>query len=370
MVRLPEIIRKTLEKAVANLQVKEDVYGIGLFGSWSRNEATPSSDIDLLILDKADFNYEYTERVVFNGLFVDLDHISKLRIRNLIPPEIDQKLYEMQILYDRDWSLNNLKLLIAKSYASPERVDIRTEEHVIQSDIYLSRATSAYSREDLQSAQLFAIEAMEHILKVLVEIALEPFSNSRFVERLEVSTTKLGMRHLFNKYSNATGLNKVDEASVKEKLRLFRLVWDEMKTVTEQNPRALASSHFKVKTKLSYYLSLAFLQGMILRTNSLIESGNAAEASHYLRNVFLDMVENYVWFKSLINMIKVDYSTLMRSLNFLERSSKNYDYMVRLLDVDELDRIGVARTMEKSREIMFELRGERKVLIKKGLIKS
>jgi predicted nucleotidyltransferase len=246
---LPEKLRRTLEKIVAEMRVAENVYGIGLFGSWSRGDATTSSDIDLLILDKGNFNYEYVERIEANGLLIDLDHVPKRWIHGMIPPELDQKLYEMQILYDRDWSLNDTKLLMAKSYCSPERVDIRTETHVIDSDIYLSRATSAFSREDFGSAYLFATVALENILKVLVEIALEPFSNSRFVEILEVSATKLGMRDLFNEYLEIAELNKTDDAGAKDKLRLFKIVWDEMKAVAKQNAQVLESSHFKVKKK-------------------------------------------------------------------------------------------------------------------------
>ncbi|NWF86312.1 nucleotidyltransferase domain-containing protein [Candidatus Bathyarchaeota archaeon] len=371
MTRLPERIRKTLEKIIADLQVKENIYGVGLFGSWSRGEAVASSDIDLLILDKADFGYEYVERVKVNGLFLDLNHVPKRWLCGVIPPEIDQKLYEMQILYDRDWSLNNVKLLMAKSYSSPERVDIRTEAHIVESDIYLSRATSAYSRDDLWSAQLFTTIALETILKVLIEIALEPFSSSRFVERLEVSAVTLGLRDLFDDYLDVTGLERTDGESVKEKLRLFNLVWHEMKEITEQNPRALVSLHFKVRTKLNYYLNPTFLQGMAMRINALIDWEKVAEASHYIESIFLDMVENYVWLKSLIAKLRVDYSTLMRSLEYLEmRSPKNFDYIVEFLGLSELDKFGVNKFIEKTRGIMFRVRGERKVLIKKHLIKS
>ena len=257
---LPEKVRRTLEKVVAEMRVTENVYGIGLFGSWSRGDATTSSDVDLLILDKGNFNYEYVERIEIGGLLIDLDHVPKRWIHGLIPPEIDQKLYEMQILYDRDWSLNNTKLLMVKSYGSPERVDNRTETHVIESDIYLSRATSAFSREDFRSAYLFVTVALENILKVLVEIALEPFSNSRFVEKFEVSAEKMGMRDMFNEYLEITGLNKTDNVTAKDKLKLFKVIWDEMKATTEQNLQTLESSHFKVKTKLNYYLNPAFLQ--------------------------------------------------------------------------------------------------------------
>ena len=49
----PERVRRTLERVVKEMRVKENVYGKGLFGSWSRGDAVSSSDVDLLILEKA-----------------------------------------------------------------------------------------------------------------------------------------------------------------------------------------------------------------------------------------------------------------------------------------------------------------------------
>jgi len=368
---LPEKIRRTLEKIVKEMRIKENVYGIGLFGSWSRDEATPTSDVDLFILDKNSFNHEYVERVEVNGLFIDFDHVPKPWIQGPIPSEIDQKLYEMQIFYDKDWSLTNTKLLIGKSYGSPERVDIRTEAHIIESDIYLSRATSALSREDFCSAYLFATVALENILKVLVEIALQPFSNSRLMERFKASSEKLGMLDLFDQYLKIAELNKVDDARVKDKLKLFRTVWDEIKTTTLQNPQAFESSHFKIKTKLNYYLNPAFLQGMIMRTNSLIDGGKVIEASHYLSTILFDIIENYIWLKSSIDKVKIDYTTLIRSLeNLEERNPRNYNNVVSFLDLRDINRPNVACVIKKIRDIVLEIRRERKVLIKSYLLKS
>jgi len=368
MIMLPEKIRRTLEKIVKEMRVTENVYGIGLFGSWSRGDAEASSDVDLFILDKDNFNHEYVERIEVGGLLIDLDRVPKRWIHGPIPPEIDQKLYEMQILYDRDWSLTNTKLLMAKSYGSPERVDIRTETHVIDSDIYLSRATSAFSREDFRSAYLFAMVALESMLKVLVEIALAPFSNSRFVENLEDSATKLEMRYLFNDYLEVLGLSKADSASVKDKLKLFKIIWDEIKTTTMQNPEALESSHFKVKTKLNYYLNPAFLQGVLMRTNSLVDSGKMVESSHYLNNILLDIVENHVWLKSSIDKVKIDYTTLMRSLESLEeKNPKNFKQIISFLNLSNIGKTDATNAIEKTREIMLGIRKERKVLIKKRL---
>ncbi|MDH5786672.1 MAG: nucleotidyltransferase domain-containing protein [Candidatus Bathyarchaeota archaeon] len=369
VITLPEKIRRTLEKVVKEMRVAENVYGIGLFGSWSRGDTAETSDVDLLIFDKSDFNHEYVERMELGGVFIDLDRVPKRWIQGPIPPEIDQKLYEVQVLYDRDWSLANTKLLMAKSYSSPERVDIRTETHVIDSDIFLSRATSAFSREDLPSAYLFSTVALENILKILVEIALEPFSNSRFLNRLEVSATKLGMQGLFKEYLEMTGLGEVNSAGAKDKMKLFKVIWNEIGFNVKRNARALEASHFKVKTKLNYYLNPVFLQGALMRTNSLVDTGKAAEASYYLKGILLDIVENYVWLKSSVDKIKVDYTTLIRSLETLEeKNPKSYNQIVSFLDLDKIRKANASNAIEKSREIMLKIRKDRKVLIKNHLI--
>lgn len=371
MIRLPEKIRKTLEKVVNDLSKKENVYGIGLFGSWSRGKATPSSDVDLLLLDKANFNHEYVERIESNGLLIDLDHIPKKWVHSLIPPEIDQKLFEMQILYDRDWALTNTKLLIAKSYDTPERVGIRTETHIVDSDIYLSRATSAYSREDYRSAYLFATVALESMLKVIIEIAMEPFSNSHFIEKLEASTAKLSMSALLKEYLEVSRLALADIKSVKDKLDLFRLIWEEFNAIARQGTRELESSHFKVRTKLKYYLNPIFLDGAVIRTNALIASGVTSEASHYLTCIFLDLVESYAWLKSSIYKVKIDYTTLMHSLERLEeKNPRNYEQITSFLNLKDTGKTAASTAIRKTRDTLLRIRRDRKVLIKNHLIKA
>ena len=364
--RLPDKIRRVLEKTVNKLKKKKNIYGIGLFGSWSRGDATASSDVDLLILDNRNFNYEFVERLETSGLFIDLNYIPRNWIRRQFPPEIDQKFYEMQILYDRDWSLANTKLLMNKFYRSPERLDIRTEAHLVDSDIYLSRATSAFAREDFKSAQLFAVLALENALKILVEIACEPFSNSRFIEKLELSANKLNMVHFFNSYLEIAKLGKATRNSVKGKLKLFKNVWNEARTTVQKNPNVLRKCHFKIKTKLDYYLNPAFLRGAMKRAAGLVDSGKKVEASHYLNMMLVDIVENYVWFKSLMSNIKVDYTTLIRSLKTLEKKMpKNYRNVLESLNLTAVEKTDAAETIERVRDSILNIRKERKGLIKK-----
>jgi predicted nucleotidyltransferase len=364
--RLPEKIRRVLEKTVNRLKKKKNIYGIGLFGSWSRGDATASSDVDLLILDNRNFNYEFVERLETSSLFIDLNYIPKNWIHRQFPPEIDQKFYEMQILYDRDWSLANTKLLMNKFYSSLERLDIRTEARIVDSDIYLSRATSAFAREDFKSAQLFAVLALESALKILVEIACEPFSNSRFIEKLELSANKLNMAHFFNSYLEIAKLGKANNNCVKEKLKLFKNVWNEAKIAVQKNPNVLRECHFKVRTKLDYYVNPAFLRGAMRRAAGLVDSGKKVEASHYLNMMLIDILENYVWFKSLMNNVKVDYTTLIRSLKTLEKkTSKNYRDILRSLNLAAIEKTGAAETIERVRDSILKIRKKRKGLIKK-----
>jgi hypothetical protein len=156
---------------------------------------------------------------------------------------------------------------------------------------------------------------------------------------------------------------------VKEKVRLFRAIWDEMKATVMHNPKEFESSHFRVKTKLNYYLNPAFLQGMVIRTNSLVESGRVAEASHYLSSIFLDIVENYAWLKSSIDKVRIDHTTLMRSLEGLEeKNPKSYSCIVKFLDLNDTTKLDASGIIGKIREIVLNIRGERKILIKNYLL--
>lgn len=213
--------------------------------------------------------------------------------------------------------------------------------------------------------------ALENILKVLVEIALQPFSNSRFIETTGNSSAKLGMHSLFDEYIEMAGFSRVDNLHAKDRLRLFRTIWDEINAIAKQNLRALESIHFKVRTRLNYYLNAAFLQGVVMRSTAIIEAEKTIEAAHYLKNILLDIIENYVWLKSSIDKVKTDYTTLIRSLERLEgENSTNYRNITTFLGLRTTDRATAAREIDKTRKAMLRLRRDRKVLIKNHLLKN
>ncbi|MCS7115017.1 MAG: nucleotidyltransferase domain-containing protein [Nitrososphaerota archaeon] len=371
MRKLPENVRRTLEKIVKDMTLREDVQGLGLFGSWSRGDAEASSDIDLLVVSRGNMKDEYMERIVINDSFLDLDFIPLQWIHGPIPVEIDQKLHEAQILYDRDWALANAKLLMAKFYSSPERVDMRAQSHIIDSDIYLSRATSAFSKGDFRSAMLFAKAALKKALKILMEITLEPFSNSRFLEKIEVATKKLGMPHLFDEYLEIAKLKRLDGGFVEEKIELFKTVWDEMSFIVRQKPKTLERAHFRVKAKLKYYFSPAFPQGIVLRAKSLIECKRFAEAVHYIHNTFLPIAENYALLKALEKREKIDHTCLIGALESLEKNNlRIHQNTLKLLSLTEIDREETAKAIKKVRETARKIRLGKKLLIRNYISKS
>jgi predicted nucleotidyltransferase len=374
MMKLPEKMRKMLEKILKEMAVKENVSGLGLFGSWRRGDATPSSDIDLLVLSNNSLEDEYVERISIGDFFIDLNFVPKHLVQGPIHPKLDQKLYEVQILYDRDWTLTNTKLSMTKLYSSPERVYMRTEIHTIESDIYLSRATSALAKGDYISTQLFAVVAVENILKVLLEIALEPFSNSRFVEKAENAAKKLGISEVFNDYLKIAKLNHVDATAAEEKLKLFKTVLDEMSFTVKRRPQVLKNMHFKIKTGITYYFNPAFMQGIILRANSMINSKKFTEAVRYLNSLSLNIIENYVWIKAAIEKQKIDYTSLIRSIEKLEKDNpRNYQNIIKILGLTEtayINKEKTAEAIEKARKIILKIRRERKPLIKTHISKS
>lgn len=371
VIKLPEHLRKTLERTVNRLKMRDDVCGIGLFGSWSRGEAEGSSDVDLLVLSRENLKCEHIERFETADVFIDLDYIPKALFSGVIPLGLDQKLNEMQILYDRDWCLTNIKLLMTKCYSSVERTALRNERHILDSDIYLSRATSAFSRGDYRSASLFSVSSIEAALNVLVEIACLNFSNSHYVERLGESCTILDERELFDQFLSVSGKSDAEETAVKRRMKQFREIFDEMRSAVTRSQRWLEKCHPTTRAQLAYYMNPSFVRGALSRTNSMVEAGDYVEVQHYLRTIFLDALESYLAFRGMVERVAVDFAMMMHSLEVLMRKSpRESSLILEFLDLTKDDKVSAAETIEKSRGVIMTVRKQRKVLIKNHSIRG
>jgi predicted nucleotidyltransferase len=365
--QLPEKIRRPLQKLIKNLQTQENISSISLFGSWSRGDADPSSsDVDLLIVDNQPFEYEYTERIEQNGTLIDLDHIPLKWITETAAPEIDQKIHESYILYDREWKLANTKEHMMNSYYTPERYKIRTENYLLDADIYLSRATSAHARGDQESAQLFATLSAQTILKIAIEAAKLPLICSRYLETLKTATKQIDENSLFPNYLTIAGLENLNLAQAEEKLSHFKYIWDEMSTFTKTEVSSLNSVHFKIRTKLNYYTTPAFLQGMILRSQALLNETAHQEAAHYLLITLADMLENYAWLKATEQNTRLDYTTLLRFLKGQKQNpSTIYKNATHALGIENIEEKTAEKTITAAKHVVTEVRQKRKIFTDK-----
>jgi len=366
LARLPDKLRLVLERVVRSLGRRETVLGVGLFGSWSRGDAAASSDVDLLVVDGRDFKYEYVDRLECEDFLVDLNYIPKKWVAGSVPPEIDQKLYEMIVLYDREWLLANTKDWVSRTYWKPERVGIRTEVHLVESDIYLSRAASACGRGDFQSACVFAGMGLESMLKILVEVNLLPISNTSFIRVLERSARELECSKFFAAYLAVSRLHMLDCGDAERRVGLFTAAWDDVSFFMKDNASVLDSLHFKVRSKLGYYGNPGFLRGMVARSQEIIDAGLYAEACHYVLRVLVDLLENYAWLASAVEGVRLDYTTLFRSLRGLkETPTRVFETAVEAFGVGNVSRGEAEGVLNLARETALDVRRQRKDLIRR-----
>jgi len=366
---MPKNIQSILTGLMEDLKSRESITGIGLFGSWSRGEASSSSDIDLLVVDSRNLNYEYVERAEIEDIFIDLDYIPEKWVLRDFPSEIDQKIYEAEILYDPNGTLERAKNTMLKIMWLPERVEIRTGRYLIEADILLSRGLSAYGRDDYQSAKLSAVLGLERIMRIIMEVNRIPFSNSRYIRALEASAKKIGLNELYGDYLEISGLSKVNRRASEGIFKALIDMWEAVIRFVEVNSSTVKSLHEEIIKNLNFYCTRSFLHGIAARTRSLLQEGLPVEAVHYMLYTSASMLENYAWLLAKIEGTPFDYTRLMSCLKNSKTSPKIvYENAVEVLMLRDVSLQDAEETLQKTRDIALDIRKKRKELIASMLV--
>ncbi|MEM2913762.1 MAG: nucleotidyltransferase domain-containing protein [Candidatus Bathyarchaeia archaeon] len=361
---IPSKLRSVLETFIEDLEARETISGIGLFGSWSRGMAASSSDIDLLIVEGRDFDYEYVERVEINNYLIDLNYIPKHWISHRVPPEIDQKLYELQVLFDRDGSLTRAKDLMSKVYLRPERVEIRTEAHLVEADTFLSRARLALNRGDYRSAKANSIKGFWALMKILIEIGKKPVLNSFFIRNLESASKTLDMYTLYETYINLAGFAGRSKTDVKIMLDSLLSTWRGMIDFITASLPLPRNIHPKIGYKLSYYGREIFLRGLVARVSDLIDESTPIESSNYMFHTLADALESYTYLASTLEGVRFDYATILKYLSESKKSPiKVYEGAINVLGVKEVSSQEAEKALKSVTDIALNIRQRRKDLI-------
>jgi len=358
--RLPENSREVLEGLLKDLESRDTVIGVGLFGSWSRGDASLSSDVDLLIVDGRDFGYEYVERAELEDVFIDLDYVPAKWVLRQIPPEIDQKLYEAQVLFDRSGKFAVAKSLMAKNYYSIERAEMRIADYVMQADTYLSRVTAALNRSDYQSAKVSAVYSLASIMRIFLEVSRKPYSNSRYLRTLESATIRLGNNEFYEDYLDMAGLDRLSRQDAEGVLSSVSDLWQNVDDFVEDNSKKVESIHAKVKSDLNYYCRSSFLNGMQSRASTLINDSLYEEAAHYLFRASISMLENYVWLLSNLEGERFDFTYLFQRLKNSSLSNPDiYQRLVDAFDLGDVSQSDADAAFKKAKDIVLEVRQKR-----------
>ncbi|MBS7615294.1 nucleotidyltransferase domain-containing protein [Candidatus Bathyarchaeota archaeon] len=361
MERLPEDFRNVLERLLTDLKARESIVGIGLFGSWSRGDASLTSDVDLLIVEGRDFDYEYIERALIDNVFFDLDYVPSKWILRQIPPEIDQKLYESQVLLDRNGKFAVAKELASKNYWTLERAEMRIGNYIVQADTYLSRIVSALNREDFQSAKVSAILGLTSVMRVLLEVARKPYSNSRFLRMLESATIRLSQNELYDEYLDLAGFTKINKQDAEGILDSVTEAWQKVIVFVQENSSKIEKVHIRVKNDLNYYCKENFLKGMQVRAQTLINESLYEEAVHYLFRGTISMLENYVWLISTLEGTRFDFTNLFQRLKNSSLSPPDiYQKTVEAFNLEDTSQSDAEEAQKKAKETVSKIRNKRR----------
>lgn len=358
---LPEKLSGVLGGFVEDLKDREVVLGFGLFGSWSRGDASPSSDVDLLVVENRDYDYEYTERLEVSGYLLDLNYISRHWIAKM-PPEIDQRLYELRVLFDRDGSLTRAKNLMSRVYWKPERIELRTESHLFEADSYLSRARQAFNRGDYRSVKVNAVRSFWSIMKILMEAGRKLILSSSFIRNLEVACKSLDMYALYKSYLETAGFDRLSKGDVKAMLDSLSSAWEGIIRFVSSVPLP-KDVHPKFSAKLAYYGRDLFLRGLKVRAGELMDI-SPTESANYIFHTLVDALESYVYVVSVIEGVRFDYATIVRHLSELKKSpSEVYYGVIRALRIEDVSSSEAENALKTVAEAALNVRQKRKELI-------
>jgi len=357
-------INSILGEFLRDLVKQETISAVGLYGSWGRYEASPQSDVDLLIVDRRSFDYKYLELLDHGDLLIDILRIPRKWIDVTVNPEVDHVLFESIVLHDPEGVLERAREWVAENYRTPGRIDVRTEHNLILSDSYLSRATSAMLRGDWESAAVYAAFSMDPGVEVLIDIASLPVTEISFIWNLRRASEGLGLLGLYRTYLSTARLTGLKADDISSSIKAFEESWRLVSSFMEENRRVVERVHRRLRNEISYRTTSTYLKAVLARVRRVVEERNYMEAGHYLRGNHLRLLEEFSEISARKRGRKFDYPSLFKSLR---EDEEIYRHAVEIFDLRELDEGKAKEAIESARSVISYIRRNRKELIAKHL---
>ncbi len=338
------------------------VAAVGLFGSWSRYEG--SGAVDLLVVDRSGVDFEFREFLVRGGVGLDLNWVPWGWVGEVVSPEVDQRLRELVVLYDPDGLLGRARGFVSRNFRTPGRVEVRTEGYLTMAEMYLSRASSAYTRGDLETAVLYADTSLMSLGYTLMDVAGVPIARGSFVWGLRRAGERLGRLDLYGEILKVARLSGLSAGEVGDLRGLFGGIWRGVVKFFGENWFVVEGLHERLSRDISY-LSDAALRGMVeSRVDEMLCGHAFVEAAVYMRSWLLPLLEGYAWVVAARRGDKFDYPSLLRVVGGSEEGGSLLGGSLAVLGLGGLDEVGAEGVIEGARSLIGRVRGDRRGLIR------
>jgi len=363
VVEFPKALSSTFNRFIEDLTKQATVSSIGLFGSWSRYDASPDSDFDVLVIDRRTFDYEFHERVDYDGATMDITRIPIRWVSGVVNPDVDHMLHETIVLYDPSGLLKRAGDWVDANYRTRGRIEVRTEEYLTNSDTYLSRASAALARDDFETASLFSDMSLKPIGHVIMEIADLPITRSAFVWNLRRACEKIDMIGTYKVIINNARLAGLEKADVLSCLEIFEELWRRISRYMSDNRDVIEGLHDRLKDEISYLTDPTMLKGLLTRIRRMIFESNFIEASNYMRDWLLPLIESYAWLISAKQDSKLEYTSLFKTIKLYEGSAGIFEGAADIFNVKNIEEQAVKNEIESARSVISYTRKKRREMI-------
>ncbi|MFB0558550.1 MAG: nucleotidyltransferase family protein [Candidatus Bathyarchaeia archaeon] len=362
-----EVLMKTVEEFVDELARQETVTSVGLFGSWARYEASEASDLDFLVVDRSGIDFEFYELVERGGLLFDMNRIPWSWVGEVVRPEIDHRLHEAVVLYDRGGLLERARGFVEGNYRTPGRVEVRTEGYLATSETYLSRASSAMTRRDPETAAVYTDVSLYEASSILMDVAGFPITRGSFVWNMRRACEKLREEEVYRAVMSGTRLSEVVRPDVDQGLGGFEAVWRQVSGYIGYNRHVVEGMHEVLKRDIAYMTDPAMLRLILSRAGGMLEGNDFVEALVYLRGWLLRLLEDYAWVMSAKRGDKFDYTSLFRTIGEDEKAKDVFDDVFEIFNLGGVDEGVARRALGEARSVISRVRRDRRRLIEEHL---
>ena len=362
---MPKGISSTFNRFVEDLAKQATVSSIGLFGSWSRYDASPASDYDVLVVGGQGLEYEFHERIEYEGLLVDITRIPRRWVGEVIRPDVDHVLHETILLYDPSGMLKRARDWVEANYRTTGRIEVRTEQYLSNADTYFSRASAANAHGDLETTSVFSDMSLTPIAYIIMDVAGLPITRSAFVWNLRRACEKIDMIGTYKVVLNTTRLAGLEKADVSSNLDRFEGTWRRLSGYMADNREVVDGLHSMIRDEINYLTDPTMLKGIFARAEEMLDENNFIEAADYMRSWLLPLLQDYAWLISAKQGNKFDYTSLFKTIRLYEGPAGIYDSAAEIFNIKDLEANAVRQELETARSIIAYARKKRLELIER-----